>query len=110
YRLMDILACPMCRNFPLTLQVFEEKLIEPPQKIRRCELYCSFHRGYMSQFNETDCKTCYGLEIVEGILKCGNCGRWYPIASEIPRMLPDDLRDKRLDNVFMNKWRERITP
>ena len=45
-------------------------------------------------------------EIVEGIMMCDNCNRWYPIIEEIPYMLPDKLRDKRDDLTFMRKWRE----
>ncbi|GBC69482.1 hypothetical protein HRbin01_01181 [archaeon HR01] len=110
YRLSDILACPMCRAFPLTLEVFERRTIQPPQKIRKCELYCSYHGGYISQLRETDCHTCYSYEISEGILRCGSCGRWYPITGDIPRMLPDDMRDKKLDNMFLSRWGSHVKP
>jgi hypothetical protein len=39
---------------------------------------------------------------------CSNCGRWYPIEEEIPRMLPDELRNKNEDTRFLTKWRTRI--
>jgi len=45
-------------------------------------------------------------EIVEGMLVCSKCGRWYPIIDEIPQMLPDDLRDQRDDLSWLNKWRD----
>lgn len=72
-RLMDILACPICKSHPLELLPFEEK-----------------------------------EEIEEGMLLCGNCGRWYPIIESIPHMLPDDLRDAAEDRGFLAKWKEKV--
>ena len=57
--LLDILACPICKSYPLTLEIKKE---------------------------DND-------EIVEGILTCPKCKRWYPIKNEIPELLPDELRD-----------------
>ncbi|MCX8171625.1 MAG: Trm112 family protein [Candidatus Bathyarchaeota archaeon] len=71
-RLMDILACPIDKHYPLELYVFEEK-----------------------------------EEIVEGIIACPKCSRWYPIKGEIPEMLPDELRNKREELEFLRKWREK---
>ena len=70
-QLLDILACPICKNHPLILHIFEEE-----------------------------------KEIVEGVMMCNNCNRWYPIIEEIPYMLPDELRDGRDDLTFMRKWKE----
>ena len=72
-RLMDILACPICKSRPLDLHVFEE-----------------------------------GEEVVEGLLVCKSCSRWYPIIDEIPHMLPDELRDGEDDIPFMRKWRAKF--
>jgi uncharacterized protein YbaR (Trm112 family) len=74
-RLMDILACPIDKYYPLELHVFEEK-----------------------------------EEIVEGLLVCPKCLRWYPIEEEIPRMLPDQLREANEDLPFMKKWKEKFPP
>ena len=51
-----------------------------------------------------------GEEISEGLLVCPACNRFYPISEEIPRMLPDELRDREEDIPFLKKWRERIPP
>ncbi|HDI07969.1 MAG TPA: Trm112 family protein [Candidatus Bathyarchaeota archaeon] len=72
-KLMEILACPIDKYYPLELYVFEEK-----------------------------------EEIVEGIIVCPKCLRWYPIKDEIPEMLPDELRNKKEDMEFLKKWREKI--
>lgn len=71
--LMDILACPIDKYYPLELHVFEEK-----------------------------------DEIVEGIIICPKCLRWYPIKDEIPEMLPDELRGKKDDLSFLRKWRDKM--
>jgi len=47
-------------------------------------------------------------EIVEGIIVCQQCLRWYPIIEEIPHMLPDDLREEKEDAPFLEKWKKSI--
>ena len=47
-------------------------------------------------------------EIVEGLIVCPKCLRWYPIRDEIPELLPDELRDEREELSFLRKWREKI--
>ena len=43
-------------------------------------------------------------EIVEGVIICPKCLRWYPIRDEIPEMLPDELRKEAEDLPFLKKW------
>ncbi len=74
-KLMDILACPMDKYYPLELHVFEEK-----------------------------------DEIVEGVIICPKCLRWYPIRDEIPEMLPDELRDEKDELSFLRKWKNEFPP
>lgn len=47
-------------------------------------------------------------EIIEGVIVCPKCLRWYPIREEIPEMLPDELRKETEDLPFMKKWQSRI--
>ena len=72
-RLMDLLACPIDKYYPLELYVFEEK-----------------------------------DEIVEGMIVCPKCLRWYPIRDEIPEMLPDELRNRKDEIEFLRKWQHKI--
>ena len=72
-KLMEILACPIDKNYPLELLVFEEK-----------------------------------EEITEGLITCSKCGRYYPIIDEIPVMLPDNLRNKKEDIGFLERWGSRL--
>jgi uncharacterized protein YbaR (Trm112 family) len=73
-KLLDILACPIDKSYPLQLLEFELK-------------------------EET---------IVSGVLLCSKCGRYYPIVDEIPVMLPDNLRNKKEDLTFLEKWKDRM--
>jgi uncharacterized protein YbaR (Trm112 family) len=47
-------------------------------------------------------------EVVEGIIVCTECNRFYPIIDEIPHMLPDNLRSKDEDLKFLKKWIEKL--
>lgn len=46
--------------------------------------------------------------IVDGALVCSECGRYYPIIDEIPVMLPDNLRNKKEDLGFLEKWSSKL--
>jgi uncharacterized protein YbaR (Trm112 family) len=73
-KLLDILACPIDKHYPL-------EMIE------------------LTTRNQL---------IVDGVLICSECGRYYPIIDEIPVMLPDNLRNRKEDLGFLEKWREKI--
>ena len=47
-------------------------------------------------------------EIVEGLIVCPKCLRWYPIRDEIPELLPDELRNKKEELSFLQKWKDKI--
>ncbi|MBI3859704.1 MAG: Trm112 family protein [Thaumarchaeota archaeon] len=73
-KLLDILACPIDKHYPLELLEFS----------LRDEV------------------------IVDGVLLCSQCGRYYPIMEEIPVMLPDSLRTKKEDLAFLEKWKSKL--
>jgi uncharacterized protein len=78
--MLDILACPIDKYYPL-------ELIE---------------------IDTVEDKTIDENVIIEGVLFCSQCSRFYPIIEEIPVMLPDELRDKEKDIQFLQKWHEKI--
>lgn len=78
--MLDILACPIDKYYPL-------ELIE---------------------IDTVEDETINENVIKEGILFCSQCSRFYPIIEEIPVMLPDELRDKEKDIQFLQKWHEKI--
>ena len=73
-KLMELLACPIDKQHPLELHVFEEK----------------------------------DEEVVEGLIVCPKCLRWYPIREEIPELLPDELRKQNEDLPFLKKWKDKV--
>ena len=73
-KLLDILACPIDKHYPLTLLEFDVK----------------------------------GEVIVDGVLLCTECSRYYPIMDEIPVMLPDNLRNRKEDLGFLEKWSSKL--
>jgi uncharacterized protein YbaR (Trm112 family) len=46
--------------------------------------------------------------ILEGVLICPQCGRYYPVIDEIPVMLPDELRSRKEDLGFLERWASKI--
>ena len=111
YRLLNILACPICKSFPLELYVFKvreiDRNVEDVNKVL-CELYCGYRKMYVKDLKDRPCAECMKKEIVTGLLYCSRCGRWYPIEDGIPRMLPDTLRDYDEDIKFLLKYRNEI--
>jgi uncharacterized protein len=77
--MLDILACPIDKNYPLELFEINTR-----------------------KDNDND------IIISEGVLFCTKCLRFYPIIDEIPVMLPDELREKQKDIEFLQKWRDKI--
>ena len=69
-KMLDILACPICKHHPL-----EEFDINVKDEL-----------------------------VYEGILFCTECSRYFPITEEIPIMLPDELRDRKQDIEFLEKY------
>jgi uncharacterized protein YbaR (Trm112 family) len=110
---MDILACPICKAFPLELLVLDAAKGE--QKHREkvgCELYCVYNGGLIEKMDKTklvrDCEVCFSYDLKEALLTCSKCGRWYPVMDSIPHMLPDDLRKEGEDRQFLVKHSEKI--
>lgn len=77
-----------------------------------CKEYCSYLGKKIAELENEgitlNCEDCFSTTIVEGILICENCNRWYPIIGEIPRMLPDELRNKRRNVEFLIENRTAI--
>ena len=91
--MIDILACPIDKNYPL-------KLIEINLENK------IFDDDDNEEEGETKNKE-YTV-VKEGILYCDKCLRFYPIKEEIPILLPDDLREKDQDLEFLKKWKDKI--
>ena len=60
------------------------------------------------KIDRKDCRRCFTRNIVEGILVCTECGRFFPIRESIPEVLPGPLRDVSKDRDFLNRNRNRL--
>lgn len=49
-------------------------------------------------------------EIIEGLLLCAQCSRWYPITGQLPELLPDHLRDADRDVELFKRSAAELTP
>lgn len=43
-------------------------------------------------------------EILEALLTCDRCKRYYPVIYGIPIMTPDEYRDKALEEPLLKRW------
>lgn len=43
-------------------------------------------------------------EIMEGVLTCPQCQRYFPIVYGIPIMSPDEYREKSLEQPLLKRW------
>ena len=47
-------------------------------------------------------------KIIEGLLTCTACNRYYPIIHGIPIMSPDEYRESQLEIPILEKWGEKL--
>ncbi|WP_236976301.1 Trm112 family protein [Membranihabitans maritimus] len=46
--------------------------------------------------------------IIEGMLTCPECERFYPIVQGVPIMTPDEYRQRKLEEPILKKWGLRL--
>jgi uncharacterized protein YbaR (Trm112 family) len=116
--MLDILACPLDKNYPLELIELNVKELEKEDKVKE-----NYHPLNNDENNPIVKKNNNGgggnkineikqnekvIIVIDGILYCQKCSRFYPIIDEIPIMLPDELREKEKDLQFLTKWKHSI--
>lgn len=122
-KLLEILVCPYDKISELELYEFETKssgnVIKPDPTHSLSSNFSSElnidgvptteanHTNYIdsTKKNESGSEetSLSNLVVVEGLLLCKNCQRFYPIVEEIPIILPDELRDKNRDLEILNR-------
>jgi len=112
--LLDILACPIDKNYPLDLielhvKEFENDILRESNFLND-DKNSKNNNLVINQENDITGEVTKDkiIVIIEGILYCNKCLRFYPIIDEIPIMLPDELREKEKDLEFLNKWKNNI--
>ena len=64
YRLVDLLACPMCKHFRLGLLAFKWEERTPKAEEIKCEVYRGYRAKTVKELASLDCKDCSSLEII----------------------------------------------
>lgn len=126
YRLMDLLACPLDKDWPLELEIIEQEkeaeFISPPNINSKtgvvCNFYCHFKKFYLIDVNDEgveveksldnisknmtakDCKECFQIEIQKGRLLCSKDeNHIYEVKEGIPVMLTSE----QLEDIYGKK-------
>ena len=47
--------------------------------------------------------------IMEGMLTCSHCKRYYPIVYGVPIMSPDEYRELSLEKPLLERWKSQLT-
>ena len=115
--MLDILACPLDKNYPLELIELNVKELEKEHKVKQnyhplnndenTPIVKKNNNGEGNKANEIK-RNEKVIIVIDGILYCKKCSRFYPIIDEIPIMLPDELREKEKDLQFLTKWKHSI--
>jgi uncharacterized protein YbaR (Trm112 family) len=122
--MLDILACPIDKTYPLELIELNVKELEKEEDDKVKEKHHSLNRNENNPIVKKNNDNNNGGEnkandkikqnedvfiiVIDGILYCKKCSRFYPIIDEIPIMLPDELREKEKDLQFLTKWKHSI--
>ncbi|MDF2738459.1 MAG: uncharacterized protein K0S93_2320 [Nitrososphaeraceae archaeon] len=112
--MLDILACPIDKNYPLDLielhvkefendNLRESNFLNDDKNSKNNNLVINQENDITGEVTKDKI-----IVIIEGILYCKKCLRFYPIIDEIPIMLPDELREKEKDLEFLKKWKNNI--
>ena len=62
------------------------------------------HDLEMNIINETE-----DGEILEGLLTCPECNRYFPVIYGIPILIPDEYREESMEKPLLKKWGFQLT-
>lgn len=48
-------------------------------------------------------------EILEGLLTCSQCDRYFPVIYGIPILIPDEYREESMEKPLLRKWGFELT-
>lgn len=47
-------------------------------------------------------------EILEALLSCPECGRYFPVIYGIPILIPDEYRDESMERPLLREWSDML--
>ena len=126
YRLMDLLACPLDKDWPLKLEIIEQtkdkEHLSPPNANSKtgvvCNFYCHFKNFFLintddkgieeekplelisQNVNFKDCKECFQIEIQKGRIICT---REHSHIYEIKEGIPVMLTSEQIEEIYGKK-------
>ena len=109
-RLLDMIACPVCRG-GLDLTVFAEskKPVAPLTSGPACHDWCEHERRPLEQGSiapdAAACSACYASDVDQAVLTCAACSLVYPVIAGVPRLVRN-ARDEYAD--FYRHYRAAI--
>jgi len=109
--LLDILACPIDGNSPLELIEIETSPLPAGKNLAHkfCRFYCAEKNRAVGEPREVDsCNRCRNEDIVEGVLFCRKCSRWFPIRNGIAHLVRDGLRHQAEDIEFLKQHKNSL--
>ena len=128
HRLMDLLACPVDKFWPLKLEIEEDSEeeedlslpVENSQTGVICNFYCNFKQFYLVEINKDgeelvksknsigkqvtldDCQECFKIEIQKGQILCSEDNTHiYDIKEGIPVM----LTQQQIEEIYGKKYK-----
>ncbi|MCL4312476.1 MAG: hypothetical protein M1462_08670 [Candidatus Thermoplasmatota archaeon] len=101
YNLIELIACPMCKNTSFSLTTISRS------DISSYEVRPVTEKSGKEPYNTTIEENHY-KGIIDGVLLCDSCGRWYPIVNSIYVLLPDIFRDEKVNIEFLIKYKTQL--
>ncbi len=124
YALLDVIVCPSCKH-DLTLLAPIEQSQKTTMRMKPA-LRASRLGAVVGPLPKTNVDTLLGnllqplatppasdgrdreVSVVEGVLVCTSCQRWYPIRDSLPELLPDHLRNWSEDVAWLSSYHARL--
>lgn len=103
---LELLACPKCKSTNIALHVLREEArdVSSPVEKLKCRRFCGLYEKPASEVSLEECERCVKRVVVDGVIICRDCGRWYPVVDTIPVMLTDKYRGGSEDRSFLKKY------
>lgn len=90
-RLLDLIRCPVCGGGPFLLTVLRDE-----------------HHPIPSDHPLRESDPDGDREIVEAVLRCPDCARWYAVREGIPDLVRDGLRDTQEELGLLERHRDHL--